>query len=137
MSRTPPPAQIARLQKLAALQSDAARQAMSPLQQERTRILGDIERVRETMRQSQAASPEAATLVGQSLSAQRYAMWCQTQLASLQREVAMIEVKRIPLAKTMAQAEARRLVLDHMSEDAKTAARKIESRALEDSANQS
>ena len=71
MSRSPTVAQITRLQKLAALQSDAARQAMSPLQQERARLLGDIESVRGTLRQSQTAGAEPSTLVGQSLSAQR------------------------------------------------------------------
>lgn len=132
MSRTPPPAQIARLQKLAALQSDAARQAMAPLLQERARLLGNIEVVRDTLRQSQATGTDATLLVGQSLSAQRYAVWCQTQLAELQRGLARLEVKRIPLAKTMAQAEARRLVLDQMASGAAADKRKIANRALED-----
>ncbi len=135
MSRSPTVAQITRLQKLAALQSDAARQAMSPLQQERARLLGDIESVRGTLRQSQTAGAEPSTLVGQSLSAQRYGMWCQTQLAGLQMALARLEVKRIPLAKAMARSEARRLVLGHMADDTATERRKTASRAIEDSAS--
>lgn len=137
MSRSPTVAQIARLQKLASLQSDAARQAMSPLQQERARLLGDIESVRGTLRQSQTAIAEPSTLVGQSLSAQRYGVWCQTQLSGLQRALARLEVKRIPLAKAMAQSEARRLVLGHMADDAAAETRKTASRAIEDGTNRS
>ncbi len=132
MSRSPQPAQIKRLQRLATLKSDAARQAMVPLQQQRTRILDDIEKIRETLRQSRTSDSDAAALVGQSLSAQRYAVWCQNQLAGLQREAARLEVKRIPLAQAMAQAEARRLILDQMAADTKAALRAAHIRTLED-----
>jgi hypothetical protein len=121
---------VTRLQRLAGLTSDAARQALAPIEAEQRRLKGDVSRVRQALATPQRC-PEVTALVGQEMADQRYRTWCETRLTDLHMTLARLEVQAAPLRANLAKAEARKLALGQIDKALKAKAAQRSRRAAE------